>query len=63
MTILIIMGVTLVLTAFAIACFRLGYQEGMSKGLDLMASQMRLNTDAIVSAMEENDGFGDAEKL
>ena len=51
------------LTAFAIACFRLGYQEGMSKGLDLMAHQMKLNTDAVVSAMEENDGFGDAEKL
>lgn len=51
------------LTAFAIACFRLGYQEGMSKGLDLMANQMRLNTDAVVSAMEETNGSGDAKKL
>lgn len=51
------------LTAFAIACFKLGYQEGMSKGLDLMANQMKLNTDAVVSAMEDDYGTGDAQKL
>ena len=61
--ILLILIVTLVLTAFAVACFKLGYQEGMSKGLDLMANQMRLNTDAVVSAMEDRDGTGDTQKL
>ena len=60
---LLILIVTLVLTAFAVACFKLGYQEGMSKGLDLMAHQMKLNTDAVVSAMEDRDGTGIAQKL
>ena len=61
--IILILIVTLVLTAFAVACFKLGYQEGMSKGLDLMANQMKLNTDAVVSAMEDRDGTGDTQKL
>lgn len=36
MNILLVLIITLVIVAFAISCYKLGYQEGLSAGLDLM---------------------------
>ena len=36
MNIFLVLVVTLVIVVFAISCYRLGYQEGLSAGLDLM---------------------------
>lgn len=46
----------LVFAALIIACYKLGYADGMSKGMDIMAEQGRRSMESLVSAMEEGNG-------
>ena len=49
---IVIIGIMLifVFTALVIACYKLGYADGMSKGMDIMMEQAKRNMETLVSA-------------